>query len=106
MDDFDRFIASKYIADKLSIILLSDAIIDTIGTGRFTAVDFVLPPSSYTMVGGRERLTDAEFANIFAWPVVRNLQIRRRLDQNLQHQIVTTMTSYAKVRHYPFFVSS
>jgi hypothetical protein len=65
VDDFDRFIASKYIADKLSIILLSDAIIDTIGTGRFTAVDFILPPSSYTTVGGRERLTDAEFANIF-----------------------------------------
>jgi hypothetical protein len=65
VDDFDRFIQSKYIADKLSIVLTSDAILDILSAGRFLPVDFVLPPSSYTIIDGRERLTNEEFGSIF-----------------------------------------
>lgn len=64
-DDFDRFIASKYIADKLSIILTSDTIIEMMAAGRFLAADFELLPSAYTMIGGRQRITNDEFSNIF-----------------------------------------
>ena len=64
-DDFDRFIASKYIADKLSIILTSDTIIEMMAAGRFLPADFELLPSAYTMIGGRQRITNNEFANIF-----------------------------------------
>lgn len=65
VDDFDRFIESKYIADKLSIILTSDAIIEMLANGRFVPADFVLPVTSYTIIDGRKRLTNEEFANIF-----------------------------------------
>lgn len=64
-DDFDRFIESKYIADKLSIILTSDTIIELMAAGRFLAADFELLPSAYTMIGGRQRITNDEFSNIF-----------------------------------------
>ena len=65
VDDFDRFIESKYIADKLSIILTSDTILTMLAAGRFLPVDFVLPVSSYTIIDGRTRLTNDEFSNIF-----------------------------------------
>ena len=64
-DDLDRFIKSKYLADKLSIILTSDTVIEMMAAGRFLAADFELLPSAYTMIDGRKRITDAEFANIF-----------------------------------------
>ncbi|MFA5526308.1 MAG: hypothetical protein WC992_05730 [Acholeplasmataceae bacterium] len=64
-DDFDRFIQSKYLADKLSIILTSDTIIEMLAMGRFLPADFILPTSSYTTIDGRERLTNTEFAAIF-----------------------------------------
>ncbi len=64
-DDFDRFLKSKYIADKLSILLLSDAVIELLAADRFTPVDFVMPASSYTTIGDRDRLTNDELYNLF-----------------------------------------
>ena len=66
VDDFDRFIQSKYIADKLSIVLTSDTVIELIAAGRFLPSEFEILPSAYTIIDGRKRLTNTEFSNIFS----------------------------------------
>jgi hypothetical protein len=66
VDDFDRFIQSKYIADKLSIVLTSETVIELIAAGRFLPSEFEILPSAYTIVDGRKRLTNIEFSNIFS----------------------------------------
>ena len=64
-DDFDRFLKSKYIADKLSILLLSDAVIELLAVDRFTPAEFIMPASSYTTIGDRDRLTNDELYDLF-----------------------------------------
>ncbi|MDO9629574.1 MAG: hypothetical protein Q7I99_06710, partial [Acholeplasmataceae bacterium] len=64
-DDFNRFLNSKYLADKLSILLLADAVIELLAADRFTPAQFIMPTSSYTVIGGRERLTNDELYNLF-----------------------------------------
>lgn len=91
VDDFDRFIASKYIADKLSIILTSDTILDLLSMDRFEPVDFVLPVSTYTTIDGRKRLTNDEFAAIFNGLNV--LGITTLNGQNLSIETITSKTS-------------
>ena len=65
-DDLDRFIQSKYLADKLSSILTSDTLIEMLSAGRFTPAEFELPISAYTIIDGRVRLTNDEIVNMFA----------------------------------------
>jgi hypothetical protein len=91
VDDFDRFIASKYIADKLSIILTSDAILDLLSMDRFEPVDFVLPVSTYTIIDGRKRLTNTEFAAIFNGLNV--LGITSLDGNNISIETITSKTS-------------
>lgn len=91
VDDFDRFIASKYIADKLSIILTSDAILDLLSADRFEPVDFVLPVSTYTTIDGRNRLTNEEFAAIFNG--LKVLGITSLDGNNLSIETITSKTS-------------
>jgi hypothetical protein len=64
-DDFDQFLDSIYIQDKISILLLSDPIIELIANGRFEVADFILPPSATITVDGRERLTKQEIYDLF-----------------------------------------
>ena len=64
-DDFDRFLESKYLDDKISQLLLSDQVIDLIGAGQFTAADFALPDSATEGVVGEERLTNQEIYDLF-----------------------------------------
>ncbi len=91
VDDFDRFIASKYIADKLSIILTSDAILDLLSADRFEPVDFVLPVSTYTTIDGRDRLTNDEFAAIFNG--LKVLGITTLDGNNISIDTITSKTS-------------
>ena len=65
-DDFSRFIDSIYIQDKVSQLLLSDQIIETIANGRFLATDFVMPASSTVNVDGRDRMIKQEIYDLFA----------------------------------------
>jgi len=65
-DDFDRFLESKYLNDKISQLLLSDQIIDLIGAGQFTSADFILPDSATEGAVGEERLTSQEIYDLFA----------------------------------------
>jgi transposase len=65
-DDFSRFIDSLYIQDKVSQLLLSDQIIETIANGRFLATDFVMPATSIVNVDGRDRMIKQEIYDLFA----------------------------------------
>ncbi len=67
VDDFDRFIASKYMQDKLSNILLSDEIIDLISQDLFTVQDFfdTLPDVALLTIEAYSRLAEQEYRNLF-----------------------------------------
>jgi hypothetical protein len=65
IDDFDRFLNSKFLTDKISQMLLSDQVKTLIANGRFDIVDFVLPSSATTTVGTTERLTNDEIYALF-----------------------------------------
>lgn len=87
-DDMDRFLASKYLDDKISQLLLAPQVIDTIGAGQFTSVDFSLPPVATVTVGTDERLTQQEIYNLF-----NGLSIMGISDFNNTGSIMDTVTS-------------
>ena len=60
-DDLDIFLSSVYIHDLLSQTLLSDAIVDLIGTGQFTSDDFDLASNAYDI---NNRLSQTEIHRI------------------------------------------
>ncbi len=64
-DDFSRFITSLYIQDKVSQLLLSEQVIDIIANDRFTAAEFIMPPSSLVEVDGRDRMIKQEIYDLF-----------------------------------------
>ncbi|MCK9235971.1 MAG: hypothetical protein M0P09_06610, partial [Acholeplasmataceae bacterium] len=63
-DDYHRFLESIYIQDKMSQLLLSEAVIEIIANGRFDPVDFVMPASSVVHVDGRDRLIPQELYDL------------------------------------------
>jgi len=65
VDDFDRFLNSKFLSDKISQMLLSDQVKTLIAAGRFDVIDFVLPSSATVTVGTTERLTNDEIYALF-----------------------------------------
>jgi hypothetical protein len=72
-DDFDRFLTSLYIQDKISILLLADPIIELIANGRFLPEDFVLPAGATVNVDGRDRMTKQEIYNLFNGLIILGL---------------------------------
>ena len=67
VDDFDRFIASIYIQDKLSSILLSDFVLDLISLDFFTPTVFLntLPSTGKVTVETKTRIAISEFKKVF-----------------------------------------
>jgi len=65
IDDFDRFLESLYIQDKLSNLLLSDGIIELIAGDLFDPADFVIPDSAIIVTSGEERLAVQELYDLF-----------------------------------------
>ncbi len=46
-DDFELFLTSTYLQDKVSQLLLSQTIVETIANGNFTFAEFTLPASAF-----------------------------------------------------------
>ena len=67
VDDFDRFIASKYIQDKVSGILLSDFVLDLISLDFFTPTVFLntLPSTGKQTIETKTRIAEGEFKKVF-----------------------------------------
>lgn len=65
-DDFNRFLSSKYLNDKISQLVLSQSVIELIATNRFTYNEFVLPSSALLFDGEYDRLTNQELYDLFA----------------------------------------
>jgi hypothetical protein len=65
VDDMHRFLESIYIQDKISILLLSDGVIELIANGRFDKTEFIMPTSATDNVDGKERLTKTEIYDLF-----------------------------------------
>ncbi len=63
-DDMHRFLASIYLDDKISQLLLAPQVIDTIGSGQFTSADFSIPTIALTS-SAEPRLTEQEIYNLF-----------------------------------------
>ncbi|MBE0701508.1 MAG: hypothetical protein IH571_07455, partial [Acholeplasmataceae bacterium] len=66
VDDFHRFLASKYIASKISTVLTLDAIIELIANEMFDHTQFALPASATETIGSEERMTVAELHALFS----------------------------------------
>ncbi|MFU8792917.1 MAG: hypothetical protein ACNA7K_02740, partial [Acholeplasmataceae bacterium] len=65
-DDFNLFLESKYMWDKISQLLLSDGIVNLIANDRYEASEFVLPVSATVTIDEKERLTQEEIHSLFA----------------------------------------
>ncbi|MDI6452695.1 hypothetical protein [Peloplasma aerotolerans] len=66
-DDFDQFLESIYIRDKVSILLMSDSVIEKLADGRFTPEAFrlLIPETATENVDDRDRLTKIEIYDLF-----------------------------------------
>ncbi|MBN2299589.1 MAG: hypothetical protein JXC31_00210 [Acholeplasmataceae bacterium] len=86
-DDFDRFLLSKYLDDKISQLLLSQQVIELIAAGQYDYADFVLPASSTT----NGRLTNQEIYDLFSGLKLLGLDNFDNVDIGLDS--VTSLTS-------------
>ncbi|MBU1141631.1 MAG: hypothetical protein KKG64_03820, partial [Firmicutes bacterium] len=90
-DDFDRFLLSKYLTDKISQLLLSQQVVELIAADRFTYAEFVLPPSATVTVGTDERMTNQEIYDLFAGLTLLGLADFENVDIGID--TVTSLTS-------------
>ena len=64
-DDLDRVLDSKYLVDKLDLLLQSEGFVELLAQSLFDPNDFAVPSAGTELVGTRNRLTSAELRSMF-----------------------------------------
>ena len=86
-DDFDRFLLSKYLDDKISQLLLSQQVVELIAAGQFEYADFVIP----TVAIENGRLSNQEIYDLFSGLNLLGLSDFENVDLGLD--TVTSLSS-------------